>query len=127
MTDIPDQPFFSAAFAEHLQKLTPEFLYHYTSQDGLLGIVKSRSLWATNISHLNDSTEFELSLGLIQKSLSAGIDTSDMQAKRYAATNPQRASAAIQMKEEQSRLLRLATRVDYSDICVTCFCEKGDL
>jgi hypothetical protein len=127
MTDNRELPIFSAALAEHLQKPPPEFLYHYTTQRGLLGIVDSRSLWATNISHLNDSTEFDLSLGLIRESLSKGNDTSDAQAKRYATTDPQRAKTATLFKDEQSRLWRLATRVDYSDICVTCFCADGDL
>jgi hypothetical protein len=58
LTDTPDPPIFSATFAEHLQRPVPEFLYHYTSQDGLLGIISSASLWATNISYMNDATEF---------------------------------------------------------------------
>ncbi|TWB20016.1 DUF2971 family protein [Rhizobium sp. ERR 1071] len=33
-------------------------LYHYTSVGGLLGIIRSRVLWATDISFLNDSEEF---------------------------------------------------------------------
>lgn len=36
----------------------PELLYHYTNQVGLLGILNSRSLWATRIHYLNDSQEF---------------------------------------------------------------------
>lgn len=33
-------------------------LYHYTSQHGLLGILESQSVWATNTNFLNDPTEF---------------------------------------------------------------------
>jgi len=33
-------------------------LYHYTNWDGLLGILKSKSLWATHYRFLNDSSEF---------------------------------------------------------------------
>jgi len=33
-------------------------LYHYTSQHGLLGILDSQSVWATNTHFLNDPTEF---------------------------------------------------------------------
>lgn len=33
-------------------------LYHYTSLNGVIGIVKSRSLWATQVSYLNDASEF---------------------------------------------------------------------
>ena len=32
-------------------------VYHYTSLEGLLGIIKSHSLWATNIYFLNDKQE----------------------------------------------------------------------
>ncbi len=33
-------------------------LYHYTSIDSLLSIVKDRALWATELKYLNDSQEF---------------------------------------------------------------------
>ncbi len=33
-------------------------LYHYTSQQGLLGILDSKAVWATNTHFLNDQTEF---------------------------------------------------------------------
>src|SRR6266568_442547 len=42
-------------------------LYHYTSQEGLLGILSSKTLWATRIQSLNDSTEFAYTLALLKK------------------------------------------------------------
>jgi len=36
----------------------PEILYHYTTQGGLIGLMKSKKIWATNILFLNDSKEF---------------------------------------------------------------------
>jgi hypothetical protein len=33
-------------------------LYHYTSLNGILGILRSRSIWATHASYLNDASEF---------------------------------------------------------------------
>ena len=36
----------------------PATLYHYTRQAGLLGIVTSRTLWASKSQYLNDSKEF---------------------------------------------------------------------
>jgi hypothetical protein len=127
MTDTLELPIFSPALAEHLQQSPPEFLYHYTSQEGLLGIIKTGSLWATNISYLNDSTEFELSLGLIRDSLSAAIETSEWEENRFTTRDPDRATDATKRKEEESRLWRLATRIDGSDLCVTCFCKEDDL
>ena len=37
-------------------------LYHYTTQDGLLGILRDRELWATDIRFFNDSKELQLVL-----------------------------------------------------------------
>lgn len=47
----------------------PEFLSHYTSQKGLLGILKTGKLWMTDILYLNDSSEFKHTLGLIKLDL----------------------------------------------------------
>jgi len=35
----------------------PSILYHYTSAEGLLGILQTRELWATNVLYLNDASE----------------------------------------------------------------------
>lgn len=45
---------------------TPDFLYHYTSVEGLLGIVQKMQLWATHTSFLNDSQELELALAMVE-------------------------------------------------------------
>lgn len=42
-------------------------LHHYTSLDALLSIVKTKSLWATNVRYLNDSSESELGLKLMRQ------------------------------------------------------------
>jgi hypothetical protein len=38
---------------------------HYTSEHGLVGIVRSQSLWATDFSALNDTTEFAYAMSAI--------------------------------------------------------------
>jgi hypothetical protein len=110
LTDSPNEPFFSVAFAEHLKQSPPEFLYHYTSQDGLLGIIESRSLRATNISYMNDATEFDLSLGLLRDCLS----------------DRQRMGGYF-AKERARVLWQIVNKITGSSICITCFCEQGDL
>lgn len=40
----------------------PRTLYHYTSDSGLLGIIETKSIWATNVRYLNDSKEYALAL-----------------------------------------------------------------
>lgn len=53
-----------------------ETLYHYTTFKGLLGIVDSRSLWASEIRYMNDSAEIRHAVDLIraeiQRRISAG-------------------------------------------------------
>jgi hypothetical protein len=52
----------------------PKYLYHYTSQKGLLGILQSNKLWMTNILYLNDSSEFTYTLNLVESELENRID-----------------------------------------------------
>ncbi len=39
-------------------------LYHYTSLDGFMGIVRSRSFWASDIRYMNDSSEYRIAFEL---------------------------------------------------------------
>lgn len=52
-------------------------VYHYTSPDGLLGILKSRKIWATDFRHLNDSREVlagvEASIPIIAEEVNLGL------------------------------------------------------
>lgn len=43
--------------------------YHYTSQQGLIGILKNREIWATHIQYLNDSSEFQYAVKLAKDML----------------------------------------------------------
>lgn len=52
-----------------LAKAPPEELFHYTSQEGLLGILEGWTLWASKISHLNDAAELVLALDLARKKI----------------------------------------------------------
>ena len=46
---------------ENADRANPEgLLYHYTAQDGLLGILEKKSIWATHARYLNDASEFDL-------------------------------------------------------------------
>lgn len=45
----------------------PPILYHYTSQAGLLGIIESKCIWATEIHYLNDSSEFQYFFDLVNE------------------------------------------------------------
>jgi hypothetical protein len=45
-------------------------LYHYSSLDGLLGIVRSKSLWASNIYYFNDASEITYASDILKKVIS---------------------------------------------------------
>jgi hypothetical protein len=44
-------------------------LYHYTTQQGLLGIIDSKSIWASVVHFLNDATEFRAALEVVAAEL----------------------------------------------------------
>jgi hypothetical protein len=48
-------------------------LYHYTTLSGLLGIVQSRKLWASDIRYMNDSAELRHSADLIRSEVQERI------------------------------------------------------
>lgn len=42
----------------------PKVIHHYTSPAGLLGIVRSKAIWATDVRYLSDSQEFRYAVDL---------------------------------------------------------------
>jgi hypothetical protein len=57
-----------------------ELLYHYTTQDGLLGIVKNKEIWATHTQYLNDQREYLHALKIVRE---------EIKAVKNITTNPQ--------------------------------------
>lgn len=49
----------SATLDELLKIQPPARLFHYTTPGGLIGILKTKELWATGVDHLNDSSEID--------------------------------------------------------------------
>jgi Protein of unknown function (DUF2971) len=45
----------------------PGILHHYTGRAGLVGIIESRTLWATHIRYLNDESEVRYSRELLER------------------------------------------------------------
>ncbi|HEY5331777.1 MAG TPA: DUF2971 domain-containing protein [Acidobacteriaceae bacterium] len=46
-------------------------LYHYTGAAGVIGILESRDLWATDYRHLNDRQEYRLGARLLKEEIAA--------------------------------------------------------
>lgn len=61
-----------AYIANELTKIRrppPSDLWHYTTGEGLIGILRSGTLWSTQISCLNDATEVRHAAGLLHRAL----------------------------------------------------------
>ena len=50
-------------------------LYHYTSFNGLLGIVKEKALWASDIRYLNDAAEMKHTSNLLRDEISKQLES----------------------------------------------------
>jgi hypothetical protein len=87
-------------------------LYHYTTSAGLIGILQSRKIWASEIRFLNDMREFSEALDLIQN-LNANI------------LRGRKSKAAAFVNSRIQSLLRLPKSV-VTGIFVTSFSEDGN-
>lgn len=97
--------------SQHAQ--VPECLYHYTNATGLLGIVQSSTLWASNAAFLNDSTELTY-VDHILASVTAELE---------AKYNLPEVSEVLGLV---SGIVSGAAR-RVSDVFVSCLCENPDL
>src|ERR1700722_12508935 len=88
--------------------MPPPTLWHYTTQSGLLGIIRGKSLWATKIHYLNDSSEFSYALGLVGEILEKRIEVE--QAKR------------VRLEAFRNSISHMET----INVCVTSFSEHDD-
>lgn len=90
----------------------PETLYHYTTADGLLGIVSSNLLRASNALYMNDASELQYARTLIQEVI----------AEKLAA------GGALPGLEFLNRCARDNFSIlSFLQPHVACFCESGDL
>lgn len=87
----------------------PDYLFHYTTADGLLGILSSKVIWATKITYLNDSKELSRSISLCKQHLEDLKKTS-----AYPDT----------MIDE---LVDELETLEHINLCICSFTEKGDL
>src|SRR5271165_6893085 len=88
----------------------PEALYHYTNQDGLIGIMKTKQLWATKVQYLNDTTEFNLAINLGRDQLSERLG-----------------KVSKPIAEILKRVIADIENILNVNICVVSFCEDSDL
>jgi hypothetical protein len=70
IADIEDQ---FDAILKPLRECPHAALYHYTSAEGLCGIISTNTLWASDVFFMNDATEFEYGRRLILSELGSRI------------------------------------------------------
>lgn len=93
-----------------INKKPSSILYHYTSGDGVLGIVESDSIWATRIQYMNDSKELSYALRLARLLVLKKRDMADDE-------------LIVSICNGIDRFLEGASRLN---IYVACFSEDGD-
>lgn len=97
---------------EALRSEVPDRLFHYTTSAGLLGMLRSNRLWATNYRFLNDKSEITYGVTLLEKVVGTLLSKAD---------DPV-------ITEVLSRILRTANAFEgMLDCYVSCFCERNDL
>lgn len=104
----------------------PSLLHHYTTADGLLGLLKSKRLWATHAAFLNDPSELRYAAQLIGEVLEEAIPLDEKEAEggflsRFVTTLLKGQSAKAWISELVS-----ASR-DRAEVYLACFCQNGDL
>lgn len=86
-------------------------LYHYTDQNGLLGIIKNKEIWATKIQYLNDENEYRLANKLAQRAL------------EFLLKNKEYSSHEFRIR----RFLASLDNYQDNNLCVCSLSEHGDL
>ena len=94
-----------------LPSTPPEYLYHYTGGCGLTGIIRSKAIWATEIRHLNDTSELRYPRELLLST-----------AERLRPEFPSNWSAEVVADIVKA----LAESPDCPDTFVASFCVDGD-
>ena len=86
-------------------------LYHYTDQNGFMGIFSNRSLWATKIQYLNDHNEYYLAIRIATEIINERIDNEEN----------------FDIKFTYQEFLRRTELMSDINLCVCSLTEQGDL
>jgi len=110
----------------------PEHLYHYTSIDGVKGILGETSLWASQIHFLNDTQEFKYSISIFEKVLvelqkQLPKRTQLEQAIQIQSPSIFDANDALAILYGSMKNLILTPPLDKPPICVFSLSKEGDL
>jgi hypothetical protein len=104
----------------------PRRLHHYTTTEGLLGIVEKSTIWASDVRYMNDSSELSYASHLIEEVVAEAI--SEVEDEPLKAALPQRYGDEP-LKLVPPQRYDLANGFEHGGLrpFVACFCENGDL
>jgi hypothetical protein len=88
----------------------PNLLYHYTSQAGLIGILRESEIWMTHTQYLNDQQEFNHAVDFVRGEIN----------KRMPTASTEERSVLDEMRDNVS------PDASSINVCVCCFSEDGD-
>ena len=96
---------------EILSRIPPARLYHYTTQTGLLGIIRNKEIWASHTQYLNDQQEFRHAVMVAKQELfNMQIDPEHYDKRPLI--------------DEMERALK---GIETVNVCVCSFSEVGDV
>ena len=88
----------------------PETLFHYSSQAGLIGIIKGGEMWMTHTQFLNDTQEYNHAIVMIASEMAERIKT----------------APANEISILEVILKQITHDLSQINVCVCCFSEDGD-
>jgi hypothetical protein len=59
----------AGSFMEDGQDAGSDLVYHYTTAEGLKGIIENRCIWATNVNFLNDISEYHHGVDIVREEI----------------------------------------------------------
>ncbi len=104
----------------------PETLYHYTTVEGLLGIVRSRSLWVSDVEFMNDAQELRFGRPELRAAL---VEQADRLCPPESEDSPDcsRATLLRSAAEHLDQPAGIFASRQWHAVYVACFCESEDL
>jgi hypothetical protein len=99
----------SGILKDVLSRKATKTLYHYTTQAGLLGIIKNNEIWATHTQYLNDAREYRHAIDVVTAEI----------AKRLA-------DAVDDSRRILGDMAEAVRRAESMNVCVCSFSEDRD-
>jgi hypothetical protein len=97
--------------AELLPRKAPETLYHYTTQAGLIGVIRDTEIWATHTQYLNDRREYVHAIGLVRDAIGDRLKS---------------AANTVVKEVLEEMFARVSDDLASINVCVCSFSEDGD-